>query len=118
TDFNKAVLPAHPAVVDAAQRAAANLPSFLHESGFDPIGLRVARQAVADRYTARGLQTDVDEVMITVGAQHAISIVARTVLSRGDRALVESPSFPHAIEAVSDAGARLVTVPVTSETGW
>lgn len=117
-DFNKAVLPAHPAVVEATQRAAANLPSFLHESGFDPLGLRVARQAVADRYTERGLPTDADEVMITIGAQHAISIVARTVLARGDRALVESPSFPHAIEAVSDAGGRIVTVPVTSETGW
>jgi DNA-binding transcriptional MocR family regulator len=117
-DFSKAVLPAHPAVADAAQRAAAALPSFLDESGFDPIGMRLARQAIADRYTARGLPTDADEVLITVGAQHAIVLLAHTLLSRGDRAIIESPSFPHAVEAIRSAGARVVAVPVTPDEGW
>src|SRR5487761_2624374 len=70
-DFSKATLPAVPAVAAAAERAAALLPSYLGESGFDPIGLRALRQALADRFTARGLPTDADELMITVGAQHA-----------------------------------------------
>ena len=117
-DFSKATLPAHPLVADAATRAATQLPSFLDESGFDPIGLRVLRQALAERYTARGLPTDADEIMITSGAQHAIGLLARTLLSRGDRALVESPSYPHAFEALRAAGARLVTVPVTTDEGW
>lgn len=117
-DFSKAVLPAHPAVADAAQRAAAALPAFLDESGFDAIGMRVARQAIADRYTARGLPTDADEILITVGAQHAIALLAHTLLARGDRAVIESPSYPHAVEALRSAGARLVTVPVTPGEGW
>ena len=117
-DFSKAMLPAHPAVVEASQRAVAALPSFLGESGFDPFGLRIARQAVADHYAARGLPTDIDEVLITIGAQHAIGLLARTLLSRGDRAVIESPSYPHAVEAIRDAGARLVTVPVTTDDGW
>lgn len=117
-DFSKAMLPAHPAVLDAAQRAVAKLPSFLGESGFDPYGLRIARQVVADHYAARGLPTDPDEVLITIGAQHAIGLLARTLLSRGDRAVIESPSYPHAVEAIRDAGARLVTVPVTAAEGW
>lgn len=117
-DFSKAVLPAHPAVAEASQRAAALLPSFLDESGFDPLGMRVVRQALADRYAARGLPTEADEILITVGAQHAIGLVAHTVLSRGDRAVIESPSYPHAVEALRAAGARLVTVPVTPEDGW
>jgi DNA-binding transcriptional MocR family regulator len=117
-DFSKAMLPAHPAVLEAAQRAVAVLPSFLDESGFDPFGLRIARQAVADHYAARGLPTDPDEVMITIGAQHAIGLLARTLLSRGDRAIIESPSYPHAVEAIRDAGARLVTVPVSADDGW
>ncbi|MGB3908942.1 MAG: PLP-dependent aminotransferase family protein [Pseudolysinimonas sp.] len=117
-DFSKAVLPAHPAVADAAQRAVAALPSFLDESGFDPMGMRLARQAIADRYTARGLPTDADEVLITVGAQHAIVLLAHTLLSRGDRAIIESPSFPHAVEAIRAAGARVVAVPVTPDEGW
>jgi DNA-binding transcriptional MocR family regulator len=117
-DFSQATVPAVPAVAAAAERAAALLPSYLGESGFDPIGLRALRQALADRYTARGLPTDADELMITVGAQHAIGLVARTLLSRGDRALVESPTYPHASESLRAHGARLVPVAVTTDEGW
>ena len=56
--------------------------------------------------------------MVTVGAQHAIALIARTIMARGDRALVENPSYPHAIEALKVAGARLVPVSVTSDEGW
>lgn len=117
-DFSKATLPAVPAVAAASERAAALLPSFLGESGFDPLGLRVLRQALADRYASRGLPTDADEIMITIGAQHAIGLLARTLLSRGDRALVEAPSYPHAFEALRTSGARLVPVSVTTDEGW
>ncbi|HEU0205846.1 MAG TPA: PLP-dependent aminotransferase family protein [Pseudolysinimonas sp.] len=117
-DFSRATLPAVPHVTAAAERAAALLPSYLGESGFDPLGLRAVRQALADRYTARGLPTDADQLMITVGAQHAIGLVARTLLSRGDRALVESPTYPHASESLRAHGARLVPVAVTTDEGW
>lgn len=117
-DFSKATMPAIPLVAEAARQAAELLPGFLHETGFDAWGLPAVRQAIADRYTARGVPTSVDEVMITLGAQHAIALVARTLLARGDRALVESPSYPHAVEALREAGARLVAVPVTTDGGW
>ncbi len=54
-DFSKATLPALPEVASAAERAVAQLPGYLHESGFDALGLRVLRQALADRYTGKGL---------------------------------------------------------------
>ncbi len=117
-DLSKATLPAIPIVAQAAREAVELLPAHLHESGFDPHGLLVLRQAIADRYTARGLPTSADEIMITLGAQHAIALIARTLLARGDRALVEAPSYPHAVEALRAAGARLVSVPVTTESGW
>lgn len=117
-DFSKATLPAIPLVAEAAREAADLLPAHLHLTGFDPLGLDELRQAIADRYSARGLPTEGDEVMVTLGAQHAIALVARTLLSRGDRALVEAPSYPHAVEALLTAGARLVTVPVTTDDGW
>jgi DNA-binding transcriptional MocR family regulator len=117
-DFSKASLPAIPALADAAQRAAAALPAYLGDSGFDPIGLPVLRAAVADRYTARGLPTEPEQIMITIGAQHAIALIARTLLGRGDSALVESPSYPHAYEALRLTGARLMPVSVTTDDGW
>jgi len=117
-DFSKASLPALPAVAQAAVAAVDRLPSFLSDSGFDPFGLLVLRRAIADRYTERGLPTDPEQLMITVGAQSAIHLVARTLLARGDRAIVESPGYPHAFDALKAAGARLVPVAVTTDEGW
>lgn len=117
-DFSKATLPAIPAVAEAARLAAAELPAHLCEAGFDQVGITSLRQALADRYTARGLPTEPEQIMVTIGAQHAIALLARTLLSRGDSALVESPSYPHAYEALRSTGARLVPVNVTTEDGW
>lgn len=117
-DFSKATLPAIPQVLPAARLAAEQLPAYLGESGFDPMGLLVLREAIADRYAARGLPTRPDQVMVTIGAQHAISLIARTIMARGDRALIENPTYPHAMDALKGAGARLVPVSVTSEDGW
>lgn len=117
-DFSKAALPAIPQVTDAAHAAAATLPAYLGESGFDPYGILLLREALADRYTARGLPTSPDQVMVTIGAQHAIALIVRTLLGRGDRALIEHPTYPHALDALKMAGARVLPVSVTSEGGW
>ena len=47
--------------------------------------------------------------MVTIGAQHAIALLARVLLRRGDRVLIEQPTYPHAYEALRPAGARLVS---------
>ncbi|MGV8970355.1 MAG: PLP-dependent aminotransferase family protein, partial [Microbacteriaceae bacterium] len=117
-DFSKATMPASSAVVAAARAAVEHLPNYLGDPGFDGVGLPVLREAIAQRYTQRGLTTEPGQIMVTLGAQHAIALVSRTLISRGDRALVESPSYPHAFEALRDAGARLVPVPVSADSGW
>lgn len=117
-DFSKAALPAMPQVTDAAHAAASMLPGYLGESGFDPYGIPALREALADRFTARGLPTSPDQVIVTIGAQHAIALIARTLLGRGDRALVEHPTYPHALDALRMAGARVLPVSVTNEEGW
>lgn len=117
-DFSKATMPAIPGVVAAAQLAAEQLPAYLGDSGFDPVGIPALREALADRFTARGLATTPDQIMVTLGAQHAISLIARTIIARGDRALIEHPTYPHALEALKVAGARIAPVSVTAEEGW
>lgn len=117
-DFSKATMPAAPQVTAAAAAAAEELPRFLGESGFDPYGLSVLRESIADRYTARGLPTNAEQVMVTIGAQHAIALIARTVMGRGDRAVIEHPTYPHALDALRTAGARVLPVSVTTDEGW
>ncbi|TDW30011.1 PLP-dependent aminotransferase family protein [Cryobacterium psychrophilum] len=113
-DFSKATMPALPGLADAARHAAAELPRHLGDSGFDPVGLPELRAAIADRYAARGVPTTPEQIMVTIGAQHAISLLSRVLLSRGDRALIENPTYPHAAEALRSAGARLVGVNVSA----
>lgn len=116
-DFTKAALPAAASLPAAARAAAEELPHFLPDSGYDPVGLPHLREAIAARYAERGLPTSPDQVLVTVGAQQAIALIARTFLSRGDRALVEMPTYPHATEALKLAGARLLPITVTPPAG-
>ncbi len=116
-DLSRATLPALPWLAEAAREAAEDLPSWLHTDGYDPIGLPEVRAALARRYEERGLPTEPEQILVTLGAQHAIALVARTLLGRGDRAVIESPSYPHAFEALRLAGARLVPVPVSETAG-
>ena len=119
-DCTKAALPATVLLPDAVRAASEHLPAYLGGTGYDPVGLPVLREAIARRYAQRGLPTEPDQVLVTVGAQQAIALVARALVTRGDRALIEAPTYPHAHESIAAAGARLVTVPVSTETpdGW
>jgi DNA-binding transcriptional MocR family regulator len=42
--------------------------------------------------TARGLPTTRDQILITGGAQHAITVVLATLVAPGERVLVEHPT--------------------------
>lgn len=117
-DFSKATLPTVPRLAESAQQAAQALPSYLRSSGYDPVGLPQLRQAIAAHYLSRGLPTSPDQIMVTIGAQHGISLLSRALLDRSDTAVVESPSYPHAYEALGASARRLVPVSVDARTGW
>ncbi|WP_162940039.1 PLP-dependent aminotransferase family protein [Gryllotalpicola protaetiae] len=86
--------------------------------GYDGIGQPELRAAIADWYGRRGLPTDPDQIVVTTGSQSAIFLAAKALVNRGDRVWAESPSYPNAYDALRDAGARLITTPVTVEDGW
>lgn len=113
-----ATLPATRLLPEAARNATAMLTEHYPTPGYHLLGLPELRQAIADRYTARGLPTEPDQILVTTGAQSAIALVSRSLLYRGDRAYAESPSYPHAYDALQTAGGRVVTSPVTTEHGW
>lgn len=117
-DLSMATLPATRLLADAARQATEELIPHLDTAGYHLVGLPALRQAIADRYTARGLPTEADQILVTTGAQSAISLLTRALISRGDRVYAESPSYPHAYDALGSAGGRIVTSPVTTEAGW
>jgi DNA-binding transcriptional MocR family regulator len=85
--------------------------------GYHPYGIPELRAAVAERFTRRGLPTLPDQILITNGAQQALSLTLGLLGRPGDRILVENPSYPNALDAMRRAGLRTTPVPVTAE-GW
>ncbi|MGZ4184857.1 MAG: MocR-like transcription factor YczR [Solirubrobacteraceae bacterium] len=112
-----AALPAPPALDDIARDAVAELPRWLDHHGYDPLGLPPLREAIAARYTARGLPTRPEQIIVSNGALQAIDLTIRALVGRGNKVLVEIPSYPAALDALRAAGARPVAVPV-SASGW
>ncbi len=92
-----------------------DMPALLQSQGFFPTGLPVCREAVANYLTSGGFPTAPDQVLMTTGAQQALALIAELYLTRGDRVLVESPSWPGCFDVFQAAGAELVTVPLDDE---
>lgn len=109
--LNQATAPAAPEVGPAFERALAALPEHLAHGGYAPYGIAPLREAVAERYRARGVPTTPDQVLVTTGAQNAISLAVRTVLRRTETAVVQSPTYFHALDTLREIGARTVGVP-------
>jgi DNA-binding transcriptional MocR family regulator len=95
-----------------AQILADQGPSLLSERDYHPQGLPQLRKLIAGRYDNAGLPTTPEQIIITTGAQQAIGLVAAAELSRGDRVLIEDPTYYGAVDVYSLAGARLVGIPV------
>jgi DNA-binding transcriptional MocR family regulator len=110
-DLAYSSLPASGELVHRAFAAAlTELPALLPGFGYDAMGLLPLREAVAARYTAAGVPTTADQVLVTSGAQHALNIVLRALTGRQDKVLVEHPSYPNALDAIRAAGCRAVPV--------
>jgi DNA-binding transcriptional MocR family regulator len=110
-DLAYSSLPASGELVHRAFAAAlTELPALLPGFGYDAMGLLPLREAVAARYSAAGVPTTADQVLVTSGAQHALNIVLRALTGRHDKVLVEHPSYPNALDAIRAAGCRAVPV--------
>jgi DNA-binding transcriptional MocR family regulator len=112
-----AALSAPTAVRDAYIEATQDMTPYLHDIGIDLTGLPPLRTAIAERYCARGLPTKPDDIMVTTGALHAIGLILAAYVEPGDRVLVEQPTYPGALSAISAIGARPVPVAMAPD-GW
>jgi DNA-binding transcriptional MocR family regulator len=96
----------------AAAGAAVDVGELADGHGYLPLGYPPLRRAIAAHLTARGLATDEEEILVTAGAQQALSLLASYYVTPGTVVVVEDPTFPGAIDAFRTAGARILTVPV------
>jgi DNA-binding transcriptional MocR family regulator len=105
-------------IVPAARAAADDLPRYLGSAGYHPTGLPELRAAVADGYTARGVATSPEQILITSGTQQALDLVLRLSVPVGAPVLVETPTYPNALAALAARRARISTHGLDIEHGW
>jgi len=78
--------------------------------GYAPLGLPGLRAAIAERLTGMGAATTDRQIVVTTGSQGAIQLLTTALVRRGDRVVVEAPTYPGAMELFSRAGAIVVAV--------
>jgi DNA-binding transcriptional MocR family regulator len=116
-DMRIAALPAPAAIAELYGAAVRELPRWLDHHGYDPLGLPPLREAIAARFSRRGLPTRPEQILVTNGALQALDLGLRAVMRASRRALVEIPSYPAALDALRAAGARVDAVPIEHD-GW
>ncbi|MCP9207948.1 PLP-dependent aminotransferase family protein [Streptomyces cucumeris] len=117
-DLGCAALPApEPWLTRAMRGALDDLPPYAHTHGDYPAGLPALRQALADRYTARGIPTMPEQIMVTTGAMGAVAAASRLLVRPGERVAVESPSYANILQLMREAGTRLVPVAMADRLG-
>jgi 2-aminoadipate transaminase len=75
--------------------------------GYLPLREMIARHSA--RY---GIDISAENIMITSGSQQALDLLGKILINRGDRVLVESPTYLGALQAWNAYGAEYVTVPM------
>jgi DNA-binding transcriptional MocR family regulator len=90
-------------------------PRFVLSYG-DSVGYEPLRNAIAARMNARGATGigPADTIVLT-GSTQGIAIVAQSLAEPGDEIIVESPSYPGALQVFQINGLRAIPVPVDDD---
>ena len=75
--------------------------------GYTPL-----REMIARHTKNLGINVSLENILITTGSQQALDLLGKIFINRGDRILVESPTYLGALQAWNAYGAEYVTVPM------
>ncbi|MCS6811166.1 MAG: PLP-dependent aminotransferase family protein [Tepidimonas sp.] len=79
--------------------------------GFDPL-----REQLAAFMASKGAQALAPtDLIVTTGSQQALDLIGKTLVSPGDKVIVEAPTFLATIQCFRLYGAELLTVPVDGQ---
>lgn len=101
--------------LDAFTLPEQELTSLLTTPGYAPLGLPELRHAIAGYFAQAGLPTSAEQILVTSGAQQALSLAATLYIQRGDTVMLENPTFFGALDTFHALGARLLPIPLDQE---
>jgi 2-aminoadipate transaminase len=94
------------------RREGTEILQFGPSDGYPPL-----KQALVAMLRAEGYEAGDENLLITDGCQQALDLVCKAFLRPGDTVLLENPAYPGALAIFSGARARILGVPVKTESG-
>ena len=99
---------------EAASRVLAEHPEQALQYGTTE-GYLPLRELIAKRSARYGLKVSAANISITSGSQQALDLIGRLFINRGDRVIIENPTYLGAIQAWNAYGASYIPVPMDDE---
>ena len=75
-------------------------------------GVPALRGALSRYMQTQGCRVAADELIVTTGSQQALDLLGKTLISPGDKVIVEGPTFLATIQCFRLYGAELITAPI------
>jgi 2-aminoadipate transaminase len=94
------------------RREGAEILQMGASDGYPPL-----KQALVTMLRSEGYEARDENLLITGGGQQALDLVCKAFLRPGDTVLLENPMYPGALAIFTGARARILGVPVKTETG-
>ncbi|WP_193483964.1 aminotransferase-like domain-containing protein [Pulveribacter suum] len=100
---------------EAANRALADEPGAALQYGATE-GYQPLREQLAAFMAGKGAQAVApDNLIVTTGSQQALDLLGKTLISPGDKVIVEGPTFLATIQCFRLYGAELISAPVDGD---
>jgi 2-aminoadipate transaminase len=78
--------------------------------GFQPL-----REAISHFMADKGSRVAADGLIVTTGSQQALDLIGKTMISPGDKVIVEAPTFLATIQCFRLYGAHIIGAPIDAD---
>jgi DNA-binding transcriptional MocR family regulator len=99
---------------EASARALAEEPGgalqYGATEGYEPL-----RTQLAGFMKSKGVEVDPSGLIVTTGSQQALDLLGKTLISPGDKVIVEGPTFLATIQCFRLYGAHLISAPIDAD---
>ena len=99
---------------EASSRTLAEVPSAALQYGATE-GYEPLRAQLANFMKAKNVTVDPRGLIVTTGSQQALDLLGKTMISPGDKVIVEGPTFLATIQCFRLYGAELICAPVDKD---
>ena len=94
------------------KREGAELLQFGPSDGYPAL-----KKALVELLRSEGYEAADDNLVVTAGCQQALDLLCRAFVRPGETILIENPAYPGAIAIFTNGRARILGVPVKTESG-